>query len=136
MRRRNFDWWRVRVGNIQKVFHLFRIDHVLGLFRIYSFPWTPERNAEFLPCNETEAADKTGGRLPGFKQFPDDTSEHKAANQAQGEELLRMIQEAAGDTCVIAEDLSMIRTCRRRWSDWGFRLPHPDAVSPAQRFLR
>lgn len=108
LRRRNFDWWRVRVGNIQKVFHLFRIDHVLGLFRIYSFPWTPDRNAEFLPLSETEAADRTGGRLPGFKQFDDDTPEHKAANQAQGEELLRLIQAAAGETIVIAEDLGLV----------------------------
>lgn len=108
LRRHHFDWWRVRVGNIQKVFHLFRIDHVLGLFRIYSFPWTPDRNAEFLPLTETEAAERTGGRLPGFKQFPDDTTEHKAINQAQGEELLRMIQDAAGETMVIAEDLGLV----------------------------
>ena len=108
LRRQNFDWWRVRVGNIQKVFHLFRIDHVLGLFRIYSFPWTPDRNVEFLPMSETEAADLCGGRLPGFKQFPDDTHEHKAVNQAQGEELLAMIQEAAGETTVVAEDLGVV----------------------------
>jgi len=108
LRRHDFDWWCMRVGNIQKVFHLFRIDHVLGLFRIYSFPWTPDRNAEFLPCSETEASIKTNGRLPGFKQFPDDTPEHKAANQTQGEELLRMIQEAAGDTTVVAEDLGVV----------------------------
>lgn len=108
LRRHNFDWWRVRVGNIQKVFHLFRIDHVLGLFRIYSFPWTPDRNAEFLNLSETEAADRTRGRLPGFKQFPDDTLEHKAVNQAQGEELLQMIQDAAGETIVIAEDLGLV----------------------------
>src|ERR1043166_5405510 len=49
LRRRGFEWWRTRVGNIRKVFHLYRIDHVLGFFRIYSFPWTPDRNAEFLP---------------------------------------------------------------------------------------
>lgn len=127
LRRHNFDWWRVRVGNIQKVFHLFRIDHVLGLFRIYSFPWTPDRNGEFLPCSETEAAVKTGGRLPGFKQFPDDTPEHKAANQAQGEELLRMIQDAAGDTTVIAEDLGLVPDyvppTLERLGIPGFRIP-------------
>jgi len=108
LRRHNFEWWRTRVGNIQKVFHLYRIDHVLGLFRIYSFPWTPDRNAEFLPLTEADAAAKTGGRLPGFKQFPDDTPEHKAANQEQGEELLRMIQEASGETNVVAEDLGCV----------------------------
>jgi len=108
LRRHNFEWWRTRVGNIQKVFHLYRIDHALGFFRIYSFPWTPDRNAEFLPLNETEAADRTRGRLPGFKQFADDTHDHKAANQAQGEEILRMVLEASGETTVVAEDLGMV----------------------------
>jgi len=108
LRRRDFDWWRTRVGNIQKVFHLYRIDHALGFFRIYSFPWTPDRNDEFLPLTEAEAGAKTGGRLPGFKQFADDTPEHKAANQAQGEEILRVVQAASGETTVVAEDLGVV----------------------------
>ena len=108
LRERNFDWWRTRIGNIQKIFHLYRIDHVLGFFRIYSFPWTPDRNAEFLPLTEAQAAIKTGGRLPGFKQFPDDTPEHKAANQAQGKEILRGVLEASGETTVVAEDLGVV----------------------------
>ena len=127
LRRHNFDWWRVRIGNIQKVFHMFRIDHVLGLFRIYSFPWTPDRNAEFLPLSETEAADRTRGRLPGFKQFDDDTHEHKAVNQAQGEELLKMIQDAAGEIVVIAEDLGTVPDyvppTLERLGIPGFRIP-------------
>ncbi|HEU0040065.1 MAG TPA: 4-alpha-glucanotransferase [Verrucomicrobiae bacterium] len=108
LRRRNFDWWRTRIGNIRKVFHLYRIDHALGFFRIYSFPWTPDRNEEFLPLTEEEAAAKTGGRLPGFKPYPDDTPEHRAANQSQGEEILRVVLEASGDTTVIAEDLGVV----------------------------
>ncbi len=108
LRRRNFDWWRTRIGNIRKVFHLYRIDHALGFFRIYSFPWTPDRNAEFLPLTERAAAVRTGGRLPGFKPFPDDTPEHRASNQAQGEEILRVVLEASGDTTVIAEDLGVV----------------------------
>ncbi len=54
-RERKHDWWRIRCGNIHKIFHLFRIDHVLGFFRIYSFPWQPKHNAEFLPMTEEEA---------------------------------------------------------------------------------
>ena len=127
LRRRGFDWWRTRVGNIQKVFHLYRIDHVLGLFRIYSFPWTPERNAEFLPLTRAEIAAKTGGRLPGFKQFPDDTPEHKSANQTQGEELLRMIQDASGETTVVAEDLGLVpeyvSPTLKKLGIPGFRIP-------------
>jgi 4-alpha-glucanotransferase len=127
LRRRNFDWWRTRVGNIQKVFHLYRIDHVLGFFRIYSFPWTPNRNAEFLPLTEPQAAAKTGGRLPGFKQFPDDTAEHKAANQVQGEEIMRVVLEASGETTVVAEDLGVVPEyvppTLLKLSTPGFRIP-------------
>lgn len=108
LRRRNFEWWRTRVRNLQQAFHLYRIDHVLGFFRIYAFPWAPERNAQFVRMSETEAADLTGGRLPGFKPFPDDSHEHKVANRAQGEEILRIVQEASGDTIVIAEDLGVV----------------------------
>jgi len=78
------------------------------LFRLYSFPWTPDRDAEFLPLDEEEAARRCGGRRPGFRPFPDDTPEHRAANQAQGEELLRMIQAASGQSTVVAEDLGVV----------------------------
>src|SRR3984893_13563411 len=49
MRARNLDWWRWRVRGVRTIFHVFRIDHVLGFYRIYAFPWRPERNPEFLP---------------------------------------------------------------------------------------
>lgn len=145
LRRRNFEWWRTRVGNIQKVFHLYRIDHVLGFFRIYSFPWTPDRNAEFLPLNEHEAAAKTGGRLPGFKQFPDDSHEHKAANQAQGEEILRVVLEGSGETTVVAEDLGCVPEYVPPTLDKlgipGFRIPmlfreHDGSYSDPKKYPR
>ena len=145
LRRRDFDWWRTRVGNIQKVFHLYRIDHALGFFRIYSFPWTPDRNPEFLPLTDAQAAARTGGRLPGFKQFPDDTAEHKAANQAQGEELLRMVLAASGETTVVAEDLGVVpeyvAPTLLKLSTPGFRIPtlfrEPDGrYSDPQKYPR
>src|SRR3989454_1994785 len=145
LRRRDFDWWRTRVGNIRKVFHLYRIDHVLGFFRIYSFPWTPDRNAEFLPLTEAEAAAKTGGRLPGFKIFPDDTLEHKAANQAQGEAILRVVLEGSGETTVVAEDLGVVpeyvpQTLLKLGMP-GFRIPmlfreHDGAYSDPKKYPR
>jgi 4-alpha-glucanotransferase len=127
MRRRNFDWWRTRVGNLRKSFHFFRIDHAPGFFRIYSFPWTPDRNAEFLPLDHAAAAARTGGRLPGFKPFPDDTCEHKAASQKQGEAILRAVLEAAGDTVIVAEDLGVVpdymRATLQKLGIPGFRIP-------------
>ncbi len=128
LRHRNYDWWRTRVGNVHKVFHLFRIDHVLGFFRIYSFPWTPDQNEKFLPLTEEEVARITGGRLPGFKPFPDDTPEHCAANRQQGEELLTMVKEAAGDTAVVAEDLGCVPpyvpVVLEALQIPGFKIPH------------
>ena len=44
MRTRELAWWRQRVRGVRKIFHVFRIDHVLGFYRIYAFPWRPERN--------------------------------------------------------------------------------------------
>jgi 4-alpha-glucanotransferase len=108
LRRHNFEWWHTRIATLRKMFHLYRCDPVRGCFRIYTFPWPPERNAEFLPLTEPQAAAKTGGRLPGFKLFPDDTPEHKVANQAQGEEILRVVLAASGDTAVVAEDLGCV----------------------------
>ena len=108
MRKDNFTWWRQRVGGVRDLFHVFRIDHILGFYRIYSFPWRPAQNAEFLPLSPDEARARTGGPLPRFKPRADDTAEDRAANCREGEELLRMVLEAAGDTRLIGEDLGTV----------------------------
>src|SRR4051794_16799344 len=64
MRSNGFAWWRRRVAGVRAVFHIFRIDHVLGFYRIYAFPWRPTRNDEFLPLKWNEMLEKTGGRAP------------------------------------------------------------------------
>ncbi len=104
----NYAWWRQRVHGVRELFHLFRIDHILGFYRIYSFPWRPELNAEFLPLTPDQARERTGGRLPGFKPRDDASLENREANRRQGETLLRMVLEAAGDTRLIGEDLGTV----------------------------
>ena len=69
---RNLDWWRWRVRGVRKIFHVFRIDHVLGFYRIYAFPWRPGRNQEFLPLSSDAMRAKTGGVFPQF--YPRDDS--------------------------------------------------------------
>lgn len=127
-RQRNHDWWRIRCGNVHKVFHLFRIDHVLGFFRIYSFPWQPKHNDKFLPLTEKEAAKHTGGRLPHFQPHSDDTEEGAEFNQKQGEELLTMVKEAAGDTALVAEDLGVVPdyvpVSLEKLKIPGYKIPH------------
>ncbi len=103
-----FTWWTRRVRKLCEVFDLFRIDHVLGFYRIYSFPWRPQRNAEFLPLSLEEAAARCGGQLPHFIEHDDDSEAGRAANLAQGDRFLRMILAAAGTSEVVAEDLGTV----------------------------
>lgn len=35
---RDFDWWRNRLKNAARYYHAYRIDHVLGFFRIWAVP--------------------------------------------------------------------------------------------------
>jgi 4-alpha-glucanotransferase len=125
--REGFAWWRDRVRHLTRFFHAYRIDHVLGFFRIYSFPWKPDRNDEFVDLSPEEVARRTGGRLPGFLPHADDTPEHRAANQAHGERLLRMLQEASGEATIVAEDLGWVPEyvpeTLQRLGIPGFRIP-------------
>lgn len=105
---RDYDWWRQRIGKTTEIFGMFRVDHALGFYRIYSFPWNPIRNDEFLPLSHEEAAERCDGRLPGFRPRPDDTDESKARNRADGEKYLRVVLEAAEGAEVIAEDLGTV----------------------------
>ncbi|MEM9283092.1 MAG: 4-alpha-glucanotransferase [Verrucomicrobiota bacterium] len=108
LKERDYDWWRQRIGKTTEIFGMFRVDHALGFYRIYSFPWNPVQNEEFLPLSHDQAAARCGGRLPGFRPRNDDSEEDKAANCKEGEVYLKLIQEAAGAAEVIAEDLGTV----------------------------
>jgi 4-alpha-glucanotransferase len=108
MRARNLDWWRGRVRGVRKIFHLFRIDHVLGFYRIYTFPWRPERNQEFLALSWDEMRERTGGANPQFYPRDDCNWENCEANRREGEEYLRVVLEESGDTRVVGEDLGTV----------------------------
>ncbi|MBU6450302.1 MAG: 4-alpha-glucanotransferase [Cyanobacteria bacterium REEB67] len=108
-RKENFAFWRSRVKHVADIFHYFRIDHVLGFFRVYAFPWLPERNGEFVELSEAEAEKLTGGELPRFIPRDDKTPANCKLNCRDGSEFLQVILDAAGDNCgVVAEDLGMV----------------------------
>jgi 4-alpha-glucanotransferase len=81
---------------------------VLGFYRIYSFPWRPQENADYLPLSGDQARERTGGRLPGFQPRDDSGWEHCEANRRQGEEYLRVLLEEAGEHTLIGEDLGVV----------------------------
>ncbi|MGI8436824.1 MAG: 4-alpha-glucanotransferase [Chthoniobacterales bacterium] len=134
MRAHGFDWWRQRIRGVRRIFHVFRIDHVLGFYRIYAFPWRPERNAEFLPLSWEEMLQRTHGRWPQFAPRDDESHESAAANLREGEEYLRVALEAAEDTRLVGEDLgtvpNYVRPNLQSLGIAGFKIPqwetHPD----------
>ncbi|RFC46056.1 MAG: 4-alpha-glucanotransferase [Verrucomicrobia bacterium] len=108
LKKTDLHWWRQRVHKVREVFHVFRIDHVLGFYRVYGFPWRPERNPEFAVLDEVAARQRAGGELPRFHPYADDTEAHQLANRAHGEELLRALVEETGRYALIGEDLGTV----------------------------
>jgi len=127
-KKQKFAWWHRRVRQTSAIFHLFRIDHVLGFYRVFAFPWRPQENWQFVVLDETQAKERTQGRLPQFFPFADDTPAHQQVNCKHGEALLAMIREAAGETVVVAEDLGVVpeyvRPNLAKLGIPGFKIPY------------
>ncbi len=127
MRANNFTWWRQRVRTIREIFHVFRIDHVQGFYRIYAFPWRPGKNREFLPLDYHQMLQRTGGQAPHFVPRDDETTENREANKRDGEEYLRVVLDEAGATRVVGEDLGVVpdyvRPGLRSLGIAGFKVP-------------
>ncbi|PZR72566.1 MAG: 4-alpha-glucanotransferase [Chthoniobacterales bacterium] len=144
MRGRNLDWWRLRVGGVRKFFHIFRIDHVMGFYRIYAFPWRPGRNQEFFPLSWEEMRERTGGWTPQFYPRDDSTWENCEANRREGEDYLRVVLEESGDTRVVGEDLGTVpdyvRPSLHSLGIAGFKIPQWEVkfgrVTPGSEYER
>ena len=144
MRTNNFQWWRERVRATRRIFHLFRIDHVQGFYRVYAFPWRPERNKEFLPLDQHQMLERTGGRTPHFVPRDDDTSEHREANKREGEEYLHAIMDEAGAARVAGEDLGVVpdyvRPSLQSLGIAGFKIPQweirDEMIIPGEMYER
>lgn len=104
----NFAWWRQRLRSACEVFQFLRVDHALGFFRIYAFPWRPEENSRFSDLTPAEATALTGGRLPGFVEHDDSTEENRERNRIQGDMLFQIFLEETGPHRLIAEDLGEV----------------------------
>ncbi|HEY9717985.1 MAG TPA: 4-alpha-glucanotransferase [Trichormus sp.] len=136
-RKENFEWWRQRVHHLTDLFHYFRIDHVLGFFRVYGFPWIPERNHEFVDLTQEQAAELTGGELPHFIPRSDEEEEDAQENAKEGAELLKVLLDASGPAGIVAEDLGMVpdyvRPLIRKLGMAGFSIPIFERISDEDR---
>ncbi len=144
MRANSFAWWRERVHAARCIFHLFRIDHILGFYRIYAFPWRPRKNKQFLPLDQHQMLEQTGGRAPHFVPRNDETPENCEANKRDGEEYLRAVLEEAGATRVIGEDLGVVpyyvRPGLQSLGIAGFKIPQWEVrdglITPGDKYER
>lgn len=116
----NFQWWKERLKYTGQFYHIYRIDHIVGFFRIWSFPSAISGEIAtgcFIPKNENEWID-------------------------HGQKIMLMMLEAS-DMLPIGEDLGVIppevRIClnalgicgtrvmrwERKWNEGGgFIFPH------------
>ena len=57
LRKKQFDWWIKRLNYAENFFDIFRIDHVLGFFRIWAIPLNrPAQEGYFIPADEAQAS--------------------------------------------------------------------------------
>lgn len=123
----NFLWWRRRLRMMLSLFHLLRVDHALGFFRIYSFPWRPKDNARFIDLSPEEASALTGGPLPGFVDRDDSTEENREHNRRHGEMVFQFFCEEAAPFQLLAEDLGevapYVRPSLEKLGIPGFKIP-------------
>ena len=88
LRKKHFSWWKARLSYSQEFFDLFRLDHVIGFFRIWAIPPShPSKEGYYIP-------------------------EDEHAWEPQGRELLGMITESLS-MLPIAEDLGTVPTVVR-----------------------
>ena len=55
LRKTHFDWWKQRLGYAQNFFDIFRVDHIIGYFRIWTVPPNhPSIDGHFVPEDEKQ----------------------------------------------------------------------------------
>ncbi len=69
MKRDHFTWWKERLNYLENFYHLYRIDHVLGMYRIWAIPRGKEsaKFGFFHPQKGTSRKEFNHARL-----FPED----------------------------------------------------------------
>ncbi len=83
MRQDGFRLWKTRARRAGAMFDILRVDHVVGIYRTYSFDSDPEADGSFSPAEEHDQV-------------------------AQGEEIMHALRESAGQCELIAEDLGSV----------------------------
>ena len=84
LRRSRFAWWRRRARHARELYDVFRIDHLVGLYRTYGIPMGEGGTPGFVPPNQEDQL-------------------------AQGRDLLQaLLDEVRGEAAIVAEDLGVV----------------------------
>ncbi|MFY7842514.1 MAG: 4-alpha-glucanotransferase [Rhabdochlamydiaceae bacterium] len=101
MKNEGFNWWKERIAWASLFYDIFRIDHVVGLFRLWAIPLNASSSQGFFLPKESDLWEK------------------------RGEELLKIIIEASS-MLPIAEDLGSIpqetKTCLANFGICGTKV--------------
>ncbi len=108
LERDGLAWWRERVAGLAEIFHVVRLDHILGFYRMFAFPWRPEDNEKFAGLEPAEIARRLDGRMPRYLPRDDATPERRRENLFRGHAILEALQVAAGRTRLVAEDIGHV----------------------------
>jgi len=131
-------WWKQRLELISRYFHGYRLDHALGYFRVYAFPWNPLLNSEYVSKSPEDVLAE-GGELPRFFPMPDDTEENKALNFRHGQKFFQLLKLLRPRLLVVAEDLGVVPDYVRPYLEQihvpGMKIPHFERLQPDLRYL-
>jgi len=117
MHERGYRFIRMRVRRARQLYDLLRIDHVVGLYRTFSFGLAPDSKGAFYP--------------------PDEPTQ-----LIHGEEVISAVVQEAGEMAIIAEDLGtvppFVRQSLSRFGIPGYKVMRweKDWKSPHPRYLR
>lgn len=53
LKKNHYSWWKRRLSVIEKLYHIYRIDHVIGFFRIWTLPIKGNGVGHFLPSDQS-----------------------------------------------------------------------------------
>lgn len=86
MARDNYKWWKRRLRSMSDYFDAYRIDHILGFFRIWEIPYPKNggKNGHFSPVQpyDIEEIESYGFKVPVTK---DDKKKRSIADKNQGD---------------------------------------------------
>ncbi len=78
MKQDGFDWWKRRLAQMSHYFDAFRIDHILGFFRIWSIPRHAVRRHSRLFCARHSGAGRTNSPRAASRLIMNDSSGHSS----------------------------------------------------------